>query len=78
MAYPGQDDFANQYLGGPPQMFNPNETEEQRRQRYIAENLRGTASDEQAASQQRDYDRLAGQVDRPGPKGQQQRLTTFY
>ncbi len=57
----------NQYGGSGGVMFNPNETEEEKRARYQAEALRSSVSDAQVASQQSEYDRLMTQG--AGPQG---------
>ena len=67
MPYNDQMSFANQYLKGAPQAFNPNETEEEKRKRLQAEFLRSSVSDEQIKSQQREYDQLSQEG--AGPKG---------
>ncbi len=57
----------NQYGGSGGVMFNPNETEEEKRKRYEAEFLRSSVSDAQVSSQQREYDQLSDVG--KGPKG---------
>lgn len=57
----------NQYGGSGGVMFNPNETEEEKHKRYQAEFLRSSVSDDQVASQQKEYESLTSSS--KGPKG---------
>ena len=61
--------MSSNYGNAPPQMFNPNESEEEKRRRYQAEALRSSASDEQVKSAQADYDRLEARTQGAGPQG---------